>query len=76
MSIRIERGILKFFRLCTKIWRLGGLLWRNLISSRMIMGSISSIVSLCRIRRLTTLAVALPSHGGRKIVWIAGLSSD
>src|SRR5271170_206260 len=76
MFIRIERGILKFFRLCTKIWRLGGLLWRNLISSRMIMGSISSIVCLCRIRRLTTLAVAFPSHGGRKIVWIAGLSSE
>lgn len=51
MFIRIGRGIRRCFCLCIKIWKLGGLLWRNLISSRMITGSMSSIVSPCRIRR-------------------------
>ena len=44
MFIRIGRGILKFLRLHIKIWKSGGLLWINLISNKMKMGFISSIV--------------------------------
>jgi len=71
MFIRIERDTQKFLPLCIRIWRSGDLLWRKLILSRMKMESISSIVSLCRIHRISLTRILIP-------LWLIGrgISSD